>query len=161
MRNSLIALLLVLASGYAQAWSYHQSTDEMRGVEINSARIHSENQVVVNHERSFAMLVVRDWPGRDGESVLVYASRGVFDCSRRRPYEMAAKFDEGEVLSYRLTQSDNLDWAFIDNHQEFLSKLKGAQRLIIEVPIYRFGKPRCKFDIEGLEWPRNFEAEAL
>lgn len=161
MRNSLIALLLALASGNAQAWSYHQSTDEMRGVEINSARIHSENQAAVNHGRSLATLVVRDWPGEGGEAVLVHVSRSVLDCSRRRPCEMAAKFDDGEVLSYRLTQSDNPDWAFIDNHQAFLSRLKGAQRLIIEVPVYRSGKPQFKFDIEGLEWPRNFDAEAL
>lgn len=76
-----------------------------------------------------------------------------------RSYETCTvriKFNDAAPAAYSAVgPSDGSTTAiFITNSARFVSNVKHASRIIIEVEFYENGRQQIVFDTNGLEWPR-------
>lgn len=137
-----------------QQWSYNVSKDEMRGTETKTATIHSINDVNVSwpYTRRPMRLTLRK-QATDGFNVFLVIE-GQFVCRSYNGDMMSVKFDDGPIEKYGCNEAGNgaSEAVFIGSKNKFLTKLKAAQRVTIEVPVYDAGLQQLTFNVAGLDW---------
>lgn len=138
----------------ASGWTYTEDKDEMRGTTTKFAFLESENDVGVSwpYTPQPARLVLRDRP-LDGLSIIVQID-GQFTCNSYDDDQLAVKFDEGTIESYSCAEPDGggTGALFIRSQSKFLQKLKEAEKVVIELPVYEAGPQQVTFRPMGLVW---------
>ena len=138
----------------ADTWSYDQQTDEMRGTTTKFARTSSIADVPVRppYTPAPAGLTIRQRPD-DGLSVLV-TIEGQFWCQHYDGDKVAVKFDDQPIDHFRCAEPEGggTGVLFIRSEQRFLTKLRAAKKVVIELPVYDAGNQQVTFNVEGLKW---------
>lgn len=64
------------------------------------------------------------------------------------------KFDDEELMTvnYNSSNDGSLDYAFPQQSAKLINKIKTAQHVKIDVPVFEEGRKVFDFDIEGLVW---------
>jgi hypothetical protein len=154
MKKFILMLLLVITSSGAIAggWKYQQSKDEMRGTVSKIATKESINTVNFDFpykgvQRGTLMVI-------DSKRVLFYVQKGQVICNGGSEYgtcSVLVKFDGGEAeyIHARKSGDDSTTIAITDN--DFLAKLRVANKIMLQVEVYHNGYPVFKFDVSGLK----------
>lgn len=149
-------LLLLACAPYAgAAWEYETKPDKMgRGTE-SFAYVTSSNKV--NFPRPYdggstASIVIRK-SSKHGDAVIVDISKGQLLC-RVSGCTITVRFDQGKAVKWQASDnaSGSSKYIFIDNHTAFVSQLRKAKTVLIELPFYQSGNEIFEFDVSGLNW---------
>ncbi|MBH3444064.1 hypothetical protein I5L59_10805 [Pseudomonas moraviensis] len=149
-----LALATILPPTISHAdWSYRTSTDEMRGEAMTSAVI--ESTTAIDQQAPYskpAKLVITAVRSEKGSGFMFQLSEGQFSCVPKL-CDVSMKFDGGEVLDVKaMSAADTNSVLHVQNPNLFVATAHLAKSLIVEVPVYRYGKAQFKFDVSGLEW---------
>lgn len=146
------------SEGAKSEWVYRESTDRMDNSINYFARIKSENNF--NFEfpyngGSHYILSVRKM-GDNGSEIVLNVSNGQFMTGMETGEVVRAKFDENPPVSYGYSGAadGSIDVIFLENSQDFLSRLKQANELLLEVNMYNEGKQHIEFNVSDLEWDK-------
>ncbi len=151
-RNAASASSAVLSAEAANTppatpWSYRTDRDEMRNAETMFATIASVNDVPVTwpYTPSPATLMLRRKPA-EGLEVIILID-GQFTCSLSGD-RVAVKFDDGPIQRYGCDEAIGGTGAlFIRTPQRFLTNLREAKKVIIEMPVYQAGTVQMTWEI--------------
>ena len=140
------------ANRVERKWSYHTSRDEMRGSNTKFAEIPSTDIIVSGWPYTPAPMTMTLREGPQGFDIYLQIS-GQFTCYSGGD-RIAVKFDDGPIEQYSCTNADGgaTEVAFVGSEQRFLSKLRSAKKVTLEVPIFQVGRQQVSFDVSGLEW---------
>lgn len=135
-------------------WKYEEKIDKMTSTEIQYASCVSTNQLKFDFPYdggSSFTLGIRKRKGVVDSYLIV--DKGQF-ISGYTPENSSFKFDDNEIENYTFTSSDDgrSDIIFFKNTKKLIKNLKGAKKLMIEVPFYNEGRQVVEFDVEGLVW---------
>ncbi len=127
--------------------------------EWSSALVYSTNAINLDFPyqgEQRAMLQLQSDPeskGKGRRSVNVNVQRGQFWCVDYDGCKVAVKFDNGAVLTFTGRTGDNGEpnVLFLYPYEKFISKLRKAKHVSLEVKIYQQGTHVLMFDVEGLE----------
>lgn len=138
-------------------WTYSEDEDEMSGEKRYFASCISSTIVSFDFPYdggSTFTLTVRNL-GR-GNDVLIRVSKGQFMSSIGSSESLRVKFDDEKPVrfSYSSASDGSSDVLFINNSSKFISHLKKAKKLMLEVEFYQEGYKILNFDVEGLDWAR-------
>jgi hypothetical protein len=69
--------------------------------------------------------------------------------------EVRVKFDDKQPSFIPADGSNDgsADYLFFENDAALATKLRGAQTMTVEIPLYDEGDPAVTFDVSGLTWP--------
>lgn len=144
---------MLAANRVERKWSYHTSRDEMRGTETKFAELPSTDLVNAGWPYEATPMTMTLRKGAQGFDIYLQIS-GQFTCHSFSDDRIAAKFDEGPIEYFSCVNADSgaNEVAFIGSKQRFLTKLRAAQKVTLEVPIFQIGRQQVSFDVAGLEW---------
>ena len=136
-------------------WQYTTNRDEMRNADEQIARVQSTNSLQFDfpYGEAYGQISIRQSP-RFGFDVFLTIDNGQFVCHSFTGGRITAKFDDAPIRNYPC--NDAADGTptilFLGNEREFLSRLRRARRLVIEVDFYQAGRQQLRFDVAGLRW---------
>lgn len=152
----ILMLALALTSGLASAaWEYRATVDKMEGTKIQVASVRSLNRLSFESPYSDpdnrGKLLLRDG-GPQALAILLSVKKGQFICHVE--CDIRVKFDDGEVQKWVATAASAgaADTIFVGYETVFLSRLKDAKRVKIEVQFFRRGTEVIEFDVGGLKF---------
>lgn len=138
-------------------WSYSEDEDKMDGTKRYFGSCVSTNEVdfefPYNGGSSFT-LTVRNMG--QGNEVVLQVSKGQFMTSIGASETFRAKFDDGQPMnfSYNSASDGSMDVIFLNNSAKFISQLKQAKKLMLEVQFFNAGNKLIYFDVAGLNWDK-------
>lgn len=155
MKALFILLACAWSAGAVAAWTYSDSTDAMTGRKVLVATVASRNELNFSSPYSGAqkaILLLRDHPRR-GRDAIITIERGQFLCGVSACSVMV-RFDDGKPMRYSVSgTADHTTTAlFIGGYERFLTGLKSAKRVRIEVAVYQEGAQTMDFEVSGLNW---------
>lgn len=135
-------------------WFYSKETDPMTNDVRYYAYVNSNNTLNFDFPYqggSTGQLLVRNMNNRN--EIIFSVTKGQIQNSYSGSY-VRVKFDDGDVVHYNYSEPDNgrSDLIFISSGSLFISKLKQANELMLEVPFYREGRQVFYFDVNDLKW---------
>ena len=140
------------------SWQYRESKDEMRNKTSYFASKSSNNTLELSfpYQGGSNLILMLRKHSEYGNDVMFSISKGQFAC-RIDGCNISVKFDEGNVEKYSMgePESGTNDVLFISGSKsinKFMDKLKKSKKMVIEVPIYDYGRAQFTFDTQGLEW---------
>lgn len=139
------------------AWVYSQDESAMDGRKRYFASCRSTNEIEFDfpyNGGSTFTLTLRNM-GR-GNEVILEVSKGQFMSSIASSETLRAKFDEDSPLTFSYNSADDgsTDIIFLNNAAKFISKLKKADKLMLEATFYNEGNRIIYFDVAGLKWDK-------
>lgn len=153
-KSFLLIILLVLSATASAQWTYRTTEDKMRDTKAKFAELKSGNKAQLGFPYrggSTLQLILRK--DRDAETDVVFVlDRGQLPCHSN--CKIAAKFDDDEVSNWEGTgpASSSSDALFVDEAKDFLTRLKTAKKLVVEVLIYDHGRTQFTFTVRTLKW---------
>lgn len=136
-------------------WEYRSNRDEMRNADERIARVQSVNSLHFDfpYGEAFGQVTIRQSP-RFGFDVFLTIDNGQFVCHSFTGGRIAAKFDDEPIRNYSCDNAadGSPTILFVGNERDFLSRLRRARRLVIEVDFYQAGRQQLRFDVAGLRW---------
>lgn len=144
-----------LGEGRSTNWTYNRRTDEIRNQEIVTASIRSENEVNFDFPYqggSGLTLTVRKHP-QYGQDVTFRIDKGQFLCGLYDCTGMISIDGKSEKLTLAPPADHDIEVLFAAYGPAIIKKLKGAKKVIVELPFYQEGNRQFTFDAAGLEWP--------
>jgi hypothetical protein len=140
----------------ADTWSYSTNEDKVRGATSYYARTTSTNSIFQSppYDAATTMtMVVRKAPSF-GTDVILTISSGQLMCPSYEGCSGTVRFDDGPAQEVRFNgpADSSSDTIFVVGAKNFISKLKKANKVIIEKTLYNAGNPQFEFDVKGLEW---------
>lgn len=143
------------AEAAPENWQYTTERDEMRGADERIASVRSTNSLHFDfpYGESHGRVSIRQSP-RFGFDVFLTIDNGQFVCHSFTGGRIAAKFDDEPIRNYACNNAadGSPTILFIGNPRDFLSRLRRARRLVIEVDFYQAGRQQLRFDVAGLRW---------
>lgn len=138
-------------------WTYTEDEDEMSGQKRYFGTCVSTNQIEFEfpyNGGSTFNLIIRNMG--QGNEVILQVSKGQFITSISSSESCRVKFDDEQPskFTYNSASDGSSDVIFINNAKKFISRLKKAQKLMIEVQFYNAGNQIIYFDVAGLEWDK-------
>lgn len=138
-------------------WVYQEGEDKMEGTKRYFATSTSTNEL--NFEfpyngGSTAQFMVRNMGSKN--EILMTISKGQFMGSFSGSETVRMKFDDGEPFNVSFNSADDgsSDVIFFNSTKKIMSKLKTAEKLMVEAPFYDAGRQILYFDVKGLNWER-------
>lgn len=136
------------------SWSYETEKDEMSDKLNRFASITSPDVAEFDFPYDggqYLTLTVREMDG--SEDVLIRISDGQFHTKYGDEYVLI-KFDGNNPVKYSVSEPSDgsSDLLFINNDQDFISKLKKAKTLKIEAQFYNNGSRVFSFNVKGFKW---------
>jgi hypothetical protein len=66
------------------------------------------------------------------------------------------KFDDAEVekVYFNSAEDGSTNIIFFSNQDKLISKIKAAEKVMIEAPFYMAGRKVLYFDVKGLQWEK-------
>lgn len=157
-------LLSVTSSAISAEWVTRYKNDEMRGTARKFLQTESDNSVEFDFpynggSKLSIILRSKNTELKDGQKpedlkpteALLVISKGQFICNSYSECKVSAKFDNGKIMQYSMTESGDgsSDVIFFDNSSSFIKNLQSHKKLIIEASFYQAGSRQFKFDLEG------------
>lgn len=134
-------------------WQYSDLKDEMRKTKTDTALLSSDTI----HELKFpynggSKLGIILYKRKNDIDVVVSLSKGAMLLTYNDS-KIDVKFDDGEVISYVVSRPNSgvNNAGVVYNNKDFLKRLRKAQQVIIEVPIYEMGGLQFTFTNPGLK----------
>lgn len=86
--------------------------------------------------------------------VILQITKGQFMTSISGSEYVRFKFDGGEPIKYYFNGSSDGDstYAFINQSNALIKKIKDAKEIKIDVPLFQEGRPVFNFSVSGLKW---------
>lgn len=152
-------------------WSYDVQTDGMRKTRTWFALNEASNQAQLDFPYQGGTTAKiqleqneKDSPENQQPTLIIH--NGQLDCDGNL-CDIGLKFDDGEVFTSRGTKTDcgsdqcvNLNITEDTDHFGtkkyigFHKRLRASKKLVLEVPIYKFGRYQFEFNTSGLVWPQ-------
>lgn len=160
----MVTLLTVTSSAISAEWTTTYKNDEMRGTARKFLQTESDNSVDFDFPynggaKLSIVLRSKNTELKDGQKAedlkpteaLLVISKGQFICHSFSECKISAKFDNGKILKYSMTESGDgsSDVIFFDNSPMFIKNLQNHKKLIIEADFFQAGSKQFKFDLEG------------
>jgi len=138
------------------AWRYTSQKDEMTGKEMQFAETYSTNTQDLHWPYGSNVrgeLTIRKHP-RYGKSVIVTLTKGQILCRSYENCTIMVRFDDGKPEKYSAIgpADGSSDQVFIRNYDKFVTSLKKANVVRIELPLYQDGNRAWNFNVSDLEW---------
>lgn len=136
-------------------WSYSEDEDKMEGTKQFFASTTSTNIIEFEfpyNGGSNLNIIIRNL-GKENDAVLTI-SKGQFLTSFSDSQSFKVKFDDEKTSTFYFNSASDgsSDVVFISNSSKFISKIKKAKKVMIEIPFYDSGDKVFEFNVEGLEW---------
>lgn len=139
-----------------RTWSYHRSTDDVSGKEIQFAELRSKNYQNFDFPYqgdTYLTIQVRKHP-RHGQDVIFHIDRGQLQCNSYDGCSGMISIDgKAERLTLAEPADNSSEYVFALYDDAILRKLKGAKTIVVELPTFRNGSPSWTFESPGLVWP--------
>ena len=150
-----LLILFFTFATFGAGWEYERTEDKMRGGVTHTAILRSNNSVRLKFPYegdTYLNLEVRD-SVQYGKDIIVFPDRGQVPCILG--CKIHAKFDLGKVqtISANGPEASSSDAVFVSGYSNFISQLKQAKKLVLEVSFYDRGPVQFDFDVEKLVWP--------
>lgn len=140
------------------SWRYKETKDEMRNKTSYFASKTSNNTIELSfpYQGGSSITLMLRKHSEYGDDVMFTLSKGQFSC-RIDGCSISVKFDDGNIEKYAVSEAESgsNDVLFLSGRKsmkKFMDKLKSAKKMVIEVPIYDYGRAQFTFDTQGLEW---------
>lgn len=140
------------------SWRYKETKDEMRNKTSYFASKTSNNTIELSfpYQGGSSITLMLRKHSEYGDDVMFTLSKGQFSC-RIDGCNISVKFDDGNIEKYAVSEAESgsNDVLFLSGRKsmkKFMDKLKSAKKMVIEVPIYDYGRAQFTFDTQGLEW---------
>jgi hypothetical protein len=136
-------------------WSYTEDVDKMTNNKTYFASSESTNQIKLESPYeggSTFTLTVRNLG--EGNEIILHVSKGMFYPSVFSNKNCRIKFDEEQTLNCSYNTTGLSSVILFDNSNEFLEKLKTANKLKIEAPFWDDSRQVIEFDVAGLTWEK-------
>lgn len=134
-------------------WEYSTKRDEMRNLETKRALLMSNNTANFSFPYSGGSQLGLWLQKSSANDQVIYfeVTRGQIVCHE---CSLAVKFDDDKVEHFRGMNSDDGDSRFIGivRDKDFLSRLRKAKKLMVEIRFYQEGDRQFSFDTAGLTW---------
>lgn len=145
------------------AWTYSTGGDEMSGGTFRAAVLRSRNTFRLGFPyegEQRGSLVVRKHP-RYGQDVILRIEKGQMLC-RVGGCNYSVKFDEGAIQQFTMNEPESHDstMLFFSNDSRFLSQMKRAKLVRIEVPLFQYAPLTLEFDVSQFDESRWLEASS-
>lgn len=143
------------AQRLSDKWNYSVNEDPMTSRKSRYARIQSENTVNFDFPYQGSQkgtLVLRDHPSY-GRDVIFSIERGQLLCQSYDDCQIRIRFDEGKPEKWNAVgPSDNSSTSiFIRNQARFVQKMRAANVVRLQVPVYQHGEPMFEFHVGGFD----------
>lgn len=139
-------------------WDFTFDKDPMTDTKNIWATINSDNYITQDFPyggNTYASITVR-YMKKYGYDVLIQITKGQIN---GRSYSgtdyITARFDGGTPKKYYFNESadGSTETIFIRSHSDFISRCKKAKDIVIDIPIYKNGRPTFSFHVdEPLVW---------
>lgn len=132
-------------------WKYSEQKDEMRNQSKYYASLYSDNKITTSSFDDEDVTLFLRKREKD-EDVFFSISKGLFDCNSCK---IAIKIDDNQIIYLSADRGESYDALFITNKKQLLNlvkNMKKGKKMIVELPVYRYGKQQAKFDIRDLKW---------
>lgn len=145
----------------ASKWEYEAREDKMRGKSRSVASLISSDSIQQKfpYEGPTSLRVaLRDDP-QFGKDVMLILSQGQLPCYSYEGCSFRAKFDDGPIQHFGATGPDSghgnvLFVSGSAGRKKFMSSLRKAKKIIIEVDVYDAGRQQFTFEPAGLKWEK-------
>jgi hypothetical protein len=142
----------------AAKWSYGASEDPMTSRVTRSASIRSENTVNFGwpyQGAQRARLTLRNHP-QYGQDVILRIEQGQILCHSWQDCRITVRFDESAPQTWNAVgPSDNsTESIFIRNYARFLQRMRNAEVVRIQIPVYQEGNVMFEFHVAGYDHQR-------
>lgn len=141
-----------------KTWDFNIQKDPMTDTNNIWAQIQSDDYISQDFPYegyTYASITCR-YMKKYGYDVIVQISKGQIN---GRSYSgtnyVTARFDEGTAKKYYFDEAadGSSDHVFLRNSSDFMSRCKKAKEIIIDIPIYKSGRPAFSFHVdEPLVW---------
>lgn len=136
-------------------WQYYERKDEMSENILYTATCVSTNMHDFDfpyNGGSYLYLIIRNMDGKN--DVYLQISKGQVMTSISGSEYVRFKFDGGEPIKYYFSSSSDGDstYAFLNQSNALIKKIKGAKDIKIDIPLFQEGRPVFNFNVSGLEW---------
>lgn len=143
-----------VAAAPESKWRYSRRRDELRGKDINSARITSENTTRLSFPYGTVRLhiQVRQHP-QWGQDVIFHVDEGQVLCRYDGCAGMISFDGKAEKLTLNESADHDSKTVFAAYAPAIIRKLRASKKVIVELPFYQDGNRQFTFETRGLEWP--------
>lgn len=135
-------------------WIHSEEKDELRGTTDKFASITSENTVDFDFPyaggSSLRMTVRRT--AQYGQDIILNISSGQFVCGVYDCSGMISIDGKTEKLTLSRPEDHDSETLFATYPDGLIRKLKGSQKVIVELPFYQEGNRQFTFETAGLQW---------
>lgn len=136
-------------------WSVTTEQDEMRGKPVHYAAVTSENEAFFDfpyNGGSRLTMTVRRHP-RYGDDVVFQISKGQFVCGVDSCSGTINYGNGAERINLNESADYDSETLFAASASGVIRKLKGADKVIVELPFYQEGNRQFTFKTNDLTWP--------
>lgn len=156
--DSIVEVEEVLPEPSTKLWNFTIKQDEMTDTKNIWASIQSDDyisQAFPYEGNTYASITVR-YMKKYGYDVIIQITKG--QINGREYYGtdyVTARFDEGSPKKYYFNEAadGSSETIFLRNSSDFISRCKKAKDIIIDIPVYKYGRPVFTFHVdEPLVW---------
>lgn len=138
-------------------WTYNEDEDKMEGTKQFFANCTSTN--TADFEFPYdggSTLDIHIRNLGEGNEALITVSKGQFMTSIGDSESLKAKFDDEKPMNFTYSSASDGsgDVIFINNSSKFISKIKKAKKVMLEVGFFNSGRKVLEFETEGLKWDK-------
>lgn len=138
-------------------WDYSEDEDKMEGNKQFFASTTSTNTVEFEfpYDGGSNMNIVIRNLGKENDAILTI-SKGQFLTSISDGQSFKVKFDNEKTSTFYFASASDgsSDIVFINNSAGFISKIKKAKKIMLEIPFFDAGNKIFEFNVEGLKWDK-------
>ena len=135
-------------------WKYSEDIDQMDNTKKTTAYLESDNSIKFDfpYGNSDFTLHIRNWKG--STDVFLTGSNCQFIAGVIGEKTYRIKFDEEAPINVLANHSTSGSSAvvFLGSEKKLISKLKTAEKLIIEAEFFNVGYKQINFSTKGLNW---------
>jgi len=135
-------------------WRYSENIDQIDNTKRTVASIESDNSIKFDfpYGNSDFTLSIRNWKGQTDLYLTCTKCQFIAGLMGETTYRI--KFDDEAPINVSANHSSSggADVVFLGNEKKVISKLKTAEKIIIEAQFYEAGYKQINFSTKGLKW---------
>jgi hypothetical protein len=135
-------------------WRYSEDIDQMDNTKRTVASIESDNSIKFDfpYGNSDFTLSIRNWKGQTDLYLTCTKCQFIAGVMGETTYRI--KFDDEAPINVSANHSTSggADVVFLGNEKKVISKLKTAEKIILEAQFYEAGYKQINFSTKGLKW---------
>ena len=138
-------------------WTTEEYDDDMGRGRVRTAEVRSTNTISLDSPydgEQHATLLIRKHPAY-GTDVIIKIEKGQLLDSEYHS-KVLVRFDDDKMLAFSSVGPDDLssESLFLRGNvgSQFINRMKTANRLRVQVPIYQGGMQQLEFNVRGFTW---------